>query len=86
MTLGMAVSSAMFPYIRNVVVLMYFTKRSRIEAFNREIELSNWPKLSENQGARTTACTAAAERISEPYENLKSYFLLKIAALRQVLV
>ena len=63
MTLGMAVSSAMFPYVRNVVVLMYFTKRSRIEAFDREIELSDWPKLSENQGARTTACTAAAERI-----------------------
>jgi hypothetical protein len=67
MILGMAVSSAMSPYVRTVVVLMYFTKRSRIEVFDREIELSDWPKISENQGVRTTAYTAAAERIGLNY-------------------
>jgi hypothetical protein len=71
----------MSPYVRNVVVLMYFTKRSRIEVFDREIELSDWPKISENQGARTTACTAAAERIER---KLVEALIIKITGISSI--
>jgi len=42
MTLAMGVSNATSLYVRYVVVLIYFTKRGRIEAFLGVIQLSDW--------------------------------------------
>jgi hypothetical protein len=58
----MAVSSAMSTYVEIVVVLMYFIDEARIDAFQEEIEPSNWLELSENQCARATLLLAAAQR------------------------
>jgi hypothetical protein len=43
--------------------LIYFTAKTRIDAFDIEMEASDWSKLSESAGARTNAMLAAAERI-----------------------
>jgi hypothetical protein len=51
-------------YIIFVVILMYFIKKGRIDAFQGKIQPCNWSKLSEILCARATASLAAAERIS----------------------
>jgi hypothetical protein len=67
----MDVNSAMFTYVKIVVVLMYFIERGRIEAIEGEIQPSDWPELSENQCARTNSSLAAAERICHVDTNTK---------------
>jgi len=44
---------------------MYSIDKAKINAFQGEIRPSNWPKLSENCCARTSAHLAAAQRIIE---------------------
>jgi hypothetical protein len=63
----------MSTYVEIVVVLMYFIDEARIDAFQEEIEPSNWLELSENQCARATLLLAAAQRIL--YSILNEYIL-----------
>jgi hypothetical protein len=42
-----AVSSSIFTCVIREVVLMYFTDKSRIDAFDTRIEVSDWSELSE---------------------------------------
>jgi hypothetical protein len=73
----MGISNAISTYIKIVVILIYFIERGRIEVIEGEIEPSDWPELSENQGVRTNSSLAAAERIKYKtfnFFNLKSYY------------
>jgi hypothetical protein len=60
----MGASSAMYTYVKIVVVLMYFIEERRIDAFEGEMQPSDWSELSEKQCARAKAYLAAAERIA----------------------
>jgi hypothetical protein len=56
----LAVSSATFTCVGNVIVLTYFINNNRIEVIRTEFKCSDWPKLSENCRARTSVILAAA--------------------------
>jgi hypothetical protein len=46
--------------------------KTRIDAFDTEMETSYWPELSENSDARTSAHLAAAERIHSSLDSLNT--------------
>jgi hypothetical protein len=59
----MGTYSAIFIYIKYMVILIYFIVEGRINTFGKEIQPSDWLKLSEARSIRTRAGAAAAERI-----------------------
>jgi hypothetical protein len=63
MSLNIGVCNATFIYIKREVVLLYFIAKDGIEAFETEIQPSDWLELSENRCARSNAGAAAADRI-----------------------
>jgi hypothetical protein len=66
----MGAYSTTFIYIKNVAVLMYFIVKGRINTFGKEIQPSDWLKLSEARSARARAGAAAAQRIRDKLGNL----------------
>ena len=53
-----------FIYIMREVVLMYFTDKNRINAFDTRTEASDWLELSKCARVRTTVILMAEQRIA----------------------